>query len=155
LNQSKICNSCGEELPLDRFKVEKRNKSGVSSKCKICAGAYSKNWKEKHPKEYAKVLWRCRLKKEYGITEEDYDIMYKKQDGVCAICGKPETRFSKGKITLLCVDHNHETGEVRGLLCHRCNVALGSFNSDELLEKAKNYLEKYKIKGEINVTRSS
>ena len=76
----------------------------------------------------------------YGITEEDYDRMYKEQKGVCAICKKPETRQSKGKTTLLCVDHDHETGKVRGLLCHRCNTVIGMFTDITLLDSAKVYL---------------
>jgi hypothetical protein len=128
-------------LPFESFKVEKRNSIGIASMCKECATKEAKAWKEKHPKQYAKSLWRCRLRNEYGITEEDYDIIYKEQSGVCAICGRPETRFSKGKITLLCVDHDHETGRVRGLLCHRCNTVIGMFDSVELLDKAKKYLK--------------
>lgn len=71
----------------------------------------------------------------YGITIEDFNSLLKKQSGVCAICGKGP----KGK-SRLCVDHDHETGKVRGLLCYRCNMAIGALSSIYLLEKAKEYL---------------
>jgi len=64
--------------------------------------------------------------------------MLKEQGGGCAICG--ETKPLKGK-NYLCVDHCHETGEVRGILCHACNTGLGKFkDSPELLHTAINYL---------------
>lgn len=65
---------------------------------------------------------RAHLKERYGITLEDYQKRLKKQKGACAICGHtpgPDERR-------LVVDHDHETGVVRGLLCHKCNVALGA-----------------------------
>ena len=66
----------------------------------------------------------------YGMTLEDFEALLAKQEGVCAACGKPETRLAgRGKLNLkprpLSVDHNHTTGEVRGLLCFSCNLALG------------------------------
>lgn len=74
-------------------------------------------------------------KKDFGITIEDYDKMFKKQKGLCAICGLPENKIR------LSVDHCHDTGEVRGLLCGSCNRGLGLFRDNcELLKKAINYL---------------
>ena len=69
--------------------------------------------------------------------------MVEKQNGVCAICGNPETATSHGTIRRLSVDHDHETGEVRGLLCSKCNFALGLFYSEGLLNSAKDYLRGY------------
>src|SRR3989442_9160388 len=54
----------------------------------------------------------------YGVTDAEYQAMLQRQNGLCAICGKTQTRQ-------LCLDHDHETGQVRGLLCDRCNRALG------------------------------
>lgn len=65
------------------------------------------------------------LKHEYGITVEQYEAILEAQGGVCAICGR--TRGDK----MLAVDHDHDTGEVRGLLCVRCNTALGTFGDNE------------------------
>jgi len=72
----------------------------------------------------------------YGITLEIYNQMLKAQGGVCAICHKED---SKGNH--LSVDHDHSTGKVRGLLCGRCNLALGGFSTQELLEGALKYLK--------------
>ena len=65
------------------------------------------------------LLWR------YGIRPEDYERLLDEQGGTCAACGEPETYQRNGKTVRLSVDHCHETGLVRGLLCGRCNRALG------------------------------
>lgn len=75
------------------------------------------------------------MKWQYGITPEQYDEMFDKQKGTCAICGhSPEGRR-------LDVDHCHRSGEVRGLLCNKCNQAIGLFNDEpNLIERALEYL---------------
>ena len=67
---------------------------------------------------------RHNLKRKYGLTEAAYSKMLLDQDGVCAICRKPETRFCNGTLASLSVDHDHETGKIRGLLCIKCNRSL-------------------------------
>lgn len=77
------------------------------------------------------------LLKAYGITLEEYNEILKKQDNKCVICGKKSIK--------LVVDHDHETGKVRGLLCNQCNTALGLFQEDILtLQKSIDYISKYK-----------
>ena len=77
------------------------------------------------------------LKMKYGITCDDYDAMFKKQKGCCAICGVHQSELKRA----LRVDHNHETGKVRGLLCHNCNVGAGHFRDDPaLLRKAAKFM---------------
>jgi hypothetical protein len=80
------------------------------------------------------------LRSRYGIDHDEYEAMYDAQDGRCAICrGK---RPGAGK-AYFCIDHDHRTGEVRGLLCWDCNVALGKFKDDPaLLMKAAAYIER-------------
>ena len=74
--------------------------------------------------------------RQYGITVEEYEHMYEMQKGVCKICSKPEPIKTR-----LCVDHNHTTGKVRGLLCTHCNTALGHmFDNVSLLQNAIGYL---------------
>jgi len=74
-------------------------------------------------------------KSRYGITLEDYNNMYEAQSGLCAIC------FKSSGARRLSVDHNHTTGAVRGLLCHRCNTSLGLLNDDvNVLLSAIKYL---------------
>ncbi len=76
-------------------------------------------------------------------TIEDYDAMYTKQGGVCAICQQPETSSRNGKVYRLAVDHDHNTGKVRGLLCFKCNSAMGSFEKRGVpLEKVIQFLER-------------
>jgi hypothetical protein len=80
------------------------------------------------------------FKRTYGITFDDYDNMCVLQDYKCAICGISEDELTRK----LAVDHNHVTGEVRGLLCLLCNSALGKFKDDkELLKNAIKYLKQY------------
>lgn len=77
----------------------------------------------------------------YGITIHEYDELLMKQNGVCAICGKPETHIQYGKFRPLSVDHDHATGKVRGLLCTGCNRGIGFLRDDpKLLNKAAEYL---------------
>lgn len=89
------------------------------------------------------------LKKMYGLTVSEYEEMFRKQNGVCAICKKPETRTStyKGvtKIRPLCVDHCHNSRKVRELLCSHCNTALGLFEDRiDLFETAIEYIRRHK-----------
>ena len=93
-----------------------------------------------HERERKSLTNRAhRLRSEYGLSVEDYERMYKDQDGLCAICGKPDQRYKN-----LAVDHCHTTGEVRGLLCRLCNTGIGALGDDVAgLLKALKYLEKY------------
>lgn len=75
------------------------------------------------------------LKYSYGITPEEYEALEIKQHGLCAICVKaPKT----GK---LCVDHDHHTGKIRGLLCHKCNMGVAHVENLTWLEQAFDYLK--------------
>lgn len=88
------------------------------------------------------------LKRDYGISLELYQKILVEQLGLCAICGTPSgsERSNNNGYKSLAVDHDHATGAVRGLLCSRCNKALGDFlDSPALLRKAADYLEKHKI----------
>lgn len=93
-------------------------------------------WKKEHPEAAYKMIRKHTLKK-YGLSLEDYEFMFADQNGVCAICLSPPLDRK------LSVDHDHETGKVRGLLCDSCNTSLGGFlDSTETLERAINYLKK-------------
>lgn len=79
----------------------------------------------------------------YNLTKEVYDVIFKKQSGCCAICKKPQSELT-GRIKYLGIDHNHETGKVRGLLCDVCNRGIGYFKDDlKLIIKALNYLKRH------------
>lgn len=81
-----------------------------------------------------------------SITREEYYDMFEKQKNKCGICDKEETRLFKGKLTRLCLDHDHNTGKIRGLLCHACNTAIGKFKDNiQLLQSAIQYLKHHQI----------
>ena len=81
----------------------------------------------------------CYLWRKYRMTEDDYDEMWEEQDGCCAICNEEFANHIEGK-----VDHNHKTGNVRALLCNKCNTGLGDFDDDpDLLRAAADYIEKH------------
>ena len=86
--------------------------------------------------EGKQVVRKENIKRAHGITIDDYNKLFEKQGGVCAIC------FEKPIKRRHAVDHNHSTGKIRGLLCHNCNMALGLLKeSPELLDRAKAYLK--------------
>src|ERR1019366_4190427 len=81
---------------------------------------------------YAKnreVFLEAQLKLVYGITRADWQRLHDQQSGLCALCSGPGHRGGRG--TKLYVDHDHKTGLVRGLICHRCNLGLGIFGDTE------------------------
>ena len=86
------------------------------------------------------------IKNRYKLDLEEYNALHEEQKGLCAICGRPESRIAKGKITRLAVDHCHKSEEngiveIRGLLCFRCNAALGLFEDNpDFLTSAICYL---------------
>jgi hypothetical protein len=92
------------------------------------------------PEHRAKALSAARkawLRNKYGLTEEQWQELYIRQDGRCALCGD---RFTEDNVP--CIDHDHNTGQVRGMLHFKCNIGLGHFNDDpELLRLAAEYLE--------------
>lgn len=94
-----------------------------------------KRWYGKH-KERRRFYSRVSRLRRYGLTVEEYETLLTEQDGVCAICKKAP------KKKRLHVDHDHDTGNVRGLLCFNCNFGLSWFKEEpRLLGKAKKYLE--------------
>lgn len=99
--------------------------------------------------------WNVRTK--FGITGAEYDRMFKEQDGKCAICRQPETSIDprNGRPKALAVDHDHETGAVRGLLDVRCNRVLGyARDSVDVLQAAIDYLNRHSEKEKDNGNRS-
>lgn len=90
----------------------------------------------------AKVM-DTKLKHLYGITLQQYAILYEAQKGLCAICSQQETKIKdSGEYYPLSVDHVAETGAIRGLLCSKCNLGIGAFQHDiELFEKVISYLK--------------
>lgn len=96
-----------------------------------------------HRKANREIYRERELRKNFDIGVAEYDQMLVNQDGACAICFKPETAEKHGRVLALSVDHNHETGRIRGLLCGQCNTGIGKFGDDiDLLMNAISYLRK-------------
>lgn len=106
-------------------------------KCKECYYRDYNGAKNSTPE--GKRYWHeRRLKRQFDMTEEEYQEKHAEQKGVCAICGRPQKQIR------LAVDHNHTTGQVRGLLCCACNRVVGYLENEEWMERAQSYLTKYK-----------
>jgi hypothetical protein len=138
------CKECLEEKHPSKFGkyVGSNGKYYKSWRCKQCQLAKNKRWQKANPDRVSFSHRSMHLRREYGITRREYDELLKAQNGVCAICKKPETRKSHGKNDPLSVDHNHDTGVVRGLLCGNCNRMIGlAFDDPETLRLAAEYLE--------------
>lgn len=133
----------------DRDKVKangrryyERHRERISERHKQARAADPEKFRQRAKRDYdadpAKVRNNT-LKRRYGITQEDYARLSAVQDHSCAICRVEGWMERYG---VLHVDHNHQTGEVRGLLCDRCNVGLGRFRDDpDLLVNALTYLK--------------
>lgn len=129
----KRCSKCKECKPVSDFYTNKRQSDGFNTYCKDCQKIHNKSYQRNSD-----------LKRKYGITEETYKIMFDFQNGKCAICGKEESATNQHGLRPLVVDHNHETGEVRQLLCHSCNTAIGLMKEDTVtLANAISYLVKH------------
>ena len=137
----KVCKTCNIEKELDQFPKGKGYKDGVRPNCIPCRQEYERDsyqeHKHKHPYDY-EVDKDRKLKRAYGISYQEYQVMLAAQNNGCAICGTTDT----GKRKAFHVDHNHTTGEVRGLLCGNCNSGIGNLRDDiGLLKRAIQYLE--------------
>lgn len=102
---------------------------------KAARAAWQRKYRKNHPAQHK--AYEVKRKRGFSLTIQEYDMLLEKQNGVCAICGNACAHFS------LAVDHCHQTGEIRGLLCSQCNRGLGLFRDEpERLRKAAEYLER-------------
>ena len=110
----KHCPACNEVKPRSAFSKMAGSSDGLQGRCKSCFRIYQRARK-------------------YGLSEKHFRLLLESQDYECAICGKPDRN--------LVVDHNHNTGKVRGLLCNSCNVGIGHLQDSVLiLNRAVGYL---------------
>lgn len=148
----KICTRCEEEKSITEFYKRKTNKDGLDNTCKSCRKKDYKNWYASqgqkklklYGEEYRKrpgvkdMERNRRLKKTFGIDIEQYNSIFKQQNGKCAICNREE---NDPRHKFLSVDHNHKTGKIRALLCNLCNKGIGMLKEDiNILQSAINYL---------------
>jgi hypothetical protein len=141
----KTCVKCGQEKPRTTFYARAANKDGLESECIPCRNERSREWaarnrerareidrrwKRSHTEQVAQTSRRVRIKREYGLTIEEYEAILARG---CAICGIHDEA--------ICLDHDHTTGAVRDALCAHCNRGIGLFRDDPgLLTAAANYL---------------
>lgn len=100
-------------------------------------------------RKYAETTRPYRLKSRYGLTVAEYQTLFDAQGGLCAICGQPPGGMSRNGTphTELAVDHDHETGRVRALLCANCNKGIGCLQDDpDRVQAAADYLRRHKEK---------
>lgn len=143
---SRRCSNCGIVKPLSDF-------YRAYPYCKTCTKVWRRDYYEKNEKgaqksdEDRKRLRQLYLKRNFNLSQEEYEGLLQQQDGVCAICGQPEHYINKGsqQPSFLAIDHCHQTGYIRELLCRSCNALLGNAHDDpEILRKAADYLEKHR-----------
>ncbi len=141
-----LCNRCKETKSHDQFHVRRRRgRVELQGLCKVCHRKDMYDWKKKNPVKVMAINKRQfyknkarRLKRTYGISIDQFLKMLARQRFKCAICSTK----NPGKDKRFSVDHCHQTGRIRGLLCNRCNVALGAVgDSIPTLKSAINYLE--------------
>lgn len=146
MDEAKICPHCKIEKSISDYHKDKKNKDGLASSCKDCRNKMAQSWyhnlvAKKWNKQHIERARKNQLKAKYNITIEDYDKMFMQQNGVCAVCGKTESSKNQYGLRRLSVDHNHKTGKVRGLLCAKCNQAIGLFDDNvDYLLNAVEYL---------------
>lgn len=148
----KTCSRCKQEKPKSEFYKQTTRSDGLRSRCKACDSELnSEYYKQNRQKMYESNSEYCRqnkrkiedrrLHRRYGISIDDYDRMSATQGHKCAICG---SKSSGGNKSRFCVDHDHETGQVRALLCNKCNQGIGLMQDDpDLLEKAADYIRAF------------
>lgn len=117
----------------------------LKSFCKACQATAARQWYSDNLQRANENRRRFQLGKLYGLTVAEYDDLLQRQGGVCAICqqDEPASNGRTGKKFRLSVDHCHDTGVVRGLLCQKCNRAIGLLGDNVgILQKAILYLER-------------
>lgn len=123
--RAKCCRTCNQLKHCREFNQNNASPDGLMNDCKACDRA-------KRLAAPCDARHGYHLRRNYGITREQYNWMLEVQGGVCAICRQPETTSNPARHTVkrLAVDHDHRTGQIRGLLCSNCNRGIGHFHHD-------------------------
>lgn len=142
--ETKICTKCGQEKPISEYHLARPKPSGegryIRPSCKLCENARARKYHHDNLDAMKLRYKKWSTKSRYGLSFEEYHVLSVMQDHKCAICKK---ECSSGRA--LAVDHDHVTGNPRGLLCGNCNNGLGRFKDNpELLELAATYLRNSK-----------
>lgn len=127
----KECTQYHAVKPLAEFHRHKRGTQGRHSWCKGCYNAYKKDRSRNNTPEMRR---KWNLSGRYGLTEDDVNVMIAMQGGKCTVCEGPLKNYR--------IDHDHVTGKVRGILCHRCNLLIAGMEDPEFKTRAEMYLAK-------------
>lgn len=146
-----LCTKCNETKSRYFFRylgLDKRPyREGYDYECSDCRNERRREWRAKNPGKDNAATRRADYKRLYGITIEEYEQMLESQDSRCAICTihideMPQPINARTK-RAFDVDHCHDTGKIRGLLCHNCNKGLGNFKDNiTFMTNAISYLIK-------------
>lgn len=138
LADPKRCTKCGVYKPRSEFYPHAVAPRGVSSWCKECTCKTTLEKQKAEPSKANAASRKYKLKRDFGLTPQQYEDMLVAQNYRCAMCGT-DRPGGRGRFP---VDHCHATGKVRGLLCNLCNVGLGAFQDDiDLMQKAIDYVK--------------
>jgi hypothetical protein len=137
--KEKICHKCGKKKSIKKFYPNGSNIDGYRNNCKTCVDKQNKNYtlSDKYIREEKSKDYRYRTK--YGITYKKKKEIILNQDNKCLCCG---IDFKTLKLERhICIDHDHLTGKVRGVLCTECNIALGLLHEDlNRVKSLENYI---------------
>lgn len=139
----KRCPKCKERKSSLEFSPSspKNSKDGLSAYCKQCCCLIQQERRRKEPGRFAERDRAKSLRLNFGLSIADYEAMATKQGNCCALCSQPESTTVNGRRLRLAVDHDHASGQIRGLLCGACNRGLGIAESIGL-ENIAQYLNK-------------
>lgn len=157
----RACRTCKQVKGPDEYPRDHGRRDGRGTLCLTCAAAATSYYNSiadpedlrlrkaaSYQKNYGTTTRSYKLRTTFGISLAEYQEMFESQGGVCAICEKPEwvKRVNHAdQVRELCVDHDHETGVVRQLLCAACNKALGYFKDNpDLMRRAALYVENHR-----------
>lgn len=129
----KQCSRCKEQKPRSDFNSDKTRDDGLFPYCRKCKAESARNYKKLLSPEKRKAIRKSKsLRDKYDLSVAEYKQLLKLHSNQCAVCGSTSD---------LCVDHDHETNQVRGILCDKCNKALGFARDDiGILARLINYL---------------
>jgi hypothetical protein len=172
----KYCPKCEQTLPKLMFDANRSDCSGrqgyckecmykdkeneTERKCSVCKQVFPISYYHKCGSGHQSCCKPCNIRRGkeskfmnvYGMTLGQFDDLHEAQKGLCAICGKAETRTTNSKskqIAKLCVDHCHKLGKVRALLCFNCNSGIGLLmHNPTLLRKAAVYIEEHEVRSQ-------
>lgn len=159
--EGRLCSACGERKPPEAFRRNVKTTDRRMWRCRECLKKAHRSWVERNrehvrdmgrgnmrksradnPSRTKEALRRYRLKRDYGLTPEQYLALIESHDRKCAVCKRavvpvPAPVRAEGA----CIDHDHKTGRIRGILCHACNRAIGMLRDDvNILKSAVAYL---------------